>query len=65
VRAGSLHSEQGATQGECVCFVVHRPSVPGAQVVAGAEDAACTPRCRFYSEHRAAFHPLVMRPSLA
>ena len=65
VRAGSLHSEQGATQGECVCFVVHRPSAPGAQVVAGAEDAACTPRCRFYSEHRAAFHPLVMRPSLA
>jgi anti-sigma factor ChrR (cupin superfamily) len=64
VRAGSLHSEQSAGQGECVCFVVHRPSMASTRAVDGAGDEACV-RCRFYSEHRAAFHPLVMRPSPA
>jgi hypothetical protein len=64
VRAGSLHSEQSASQGECLCFVVHRPSTPAAHAADGAADGACT-RCRFFSAHHAALHPLVLRPSLA
>ena len=54
VRAGSLHSEQSAGSGDCVCFVVHRPSLPGSRVFDGAADENCI-RCRFYPEHHAAF----------
>lgn len=54
VSAGSLHSEQSIGSGDCVCFVVHRPSLPGSRLSDGAAAESCA-RCRFFPEHSAAF----------
>ena len=64
VRAGSLHSEQGTHQGDCVCFVVHRPATPGLSTLYGELDQSCT-RCRYFSEHRAAHQNPAIQPSHA
>jgi hypothetical protein len=64
VRAGWLHNEQSTKQGDCVCFVVHRPAMPGLSTIDREFDKTCG-RCRYFSEHRAALEHLIAQSSLA